>query len=223
MKKTVKIFAIALVGAGLVACESMKLGDAGLSKAPETSGATIDTLFASLKDADKVLASAYYYLPYGLISDFDSKMGGDFLESITDHYVSNKHSDSDGPNNLYYSGGLSANLTGSYAGGENYRFGSEKDYYVIRYAWLFLENADRIPNADPALLAQKKAEAKLCMAIAYSNMLRYLGGVPIIDHAVDPAEARNPSVPALPSYAAIAAAITATSSASLERSSCSAI
>ena len=188
MKTTVKIFAIALVGAGLVACESMKLGDAGLSKAPETSGATIDTLFASLKDADKVLASAYYYLPYGLISDFDSKMGGDFLESITDHYVSNKHSDSDGPNNLYYSGGLSANLTGSYAGGENYRFGSEKDYYVIRYAWLFLENADRIPNADPALLAQKKAEAKLCMAIAYSNMLRYLGGVPILDHSVDPAE-----------------------------------
>ena len=188
MKKTVKIFAIALVGAGLVACESMKLGDAGLSKAPETSGATIDTLFASIKDADKVLASAYYYLPYGLISDFDSKMGGDFLESITDHFVSNKHSDNDGPNNLYYTGGLSANLSSSFAGGENYRFGSEKDYHVIRYAWLFLENADRIPNADPALLAQKKAEAKVCMAIAYSNMLRYLGGVPILDHAVDPAE-----------------------------------
>ena len=188
MKKTFQYIAIALLGAGLVACESMKLGDAGLSKAPETSGATIDTLFASLKDADKVLASAYYYLPYGLISDFDSKMGGDFLESITDHYVSNKHSDSDGPNNLYYSGGLSANLTGSYAGGETYRFGSEKDYTAIRYAWLFLENADRIPNADPAELAKKKAEAKLCMAIAYSNMLRYLGGVPILDHAVDPAE-----------------------------------
>ncbi len=188
MKKTFQYIAIALLGAGLVACESMKLGDAGLSKAPETSGATIDTLFASIKDADKVLASAYYYLPYGLVSDFDSKMGGDFLESITDHYVSNKHSDSDGPNNLYYSGGLSANLTGSYAGGETYRFGSEKDYTAIRYAWLFLENADRIPNADPAELAKKKAEAKLCMAIAYSNMLRYLGGVPILDHAVDPAE-----------------------------------
>ena len=188
MKKITQLLTIALLGAGVVACESMKLGDAGLSKAPETSGATIDTLFASVKDADKVLTSAYYYLPYGLISDFDSKMGGDFLESITDHFISNKHSDSDGPNNLYYSGGLSANLTGSYAGGENYRFGSEKDYHVIRYAWLFLENADRIPDADPALLAQKKAEAKVCMAIAYSNMLRYVGGVPILKHAVDPAE-----------------------------------
>ena len=184
MKKFVQILSIALVGAGLVACESLKLGDAGLSQAPETSGATVDTLFATITDADKVLTSAYYNLPYGLVSDFDSKMGGDFLESITDHFISNKHSDNDGPNNLYYSGGLSANLTGSYAGGENYRFGSEKDYTAIRYAWLFLENADRIPNADAGLLARKKAEAKMCMAIAYANMLRYLGGVPILDHAV---------------------------------------
>jgi hypothetical protein len=191
MKKFYLILTIALLGAGLVACESLKLGDAGLSKAPETSGATIDTLFATLKDADKVLASAYYYLPYGLVSSFDSKMGGDFLESITDHFISNKHSDSDGPNNLYYSGGLSATLTGSYAGGETYRFGSEKDYTVIRYAWLFLENADRIPNADPALLAQKKAEAKVCMAIAYAHMLRFLGGVPILDHAVVTGEEMN--------------------------------
>ena len=188
MKRFTEILTIALVGAGLVACESMKLGDAGLSKAPETSGATIDTLFATVKDADKVLASAYYYLPYGLISDFDSKMGGDFLESITDHYVSNKHSDSDGPNNLYYSGGLSANLSSGYAGGETYRFGSEKDYKAIYYAWMFLENADRIQGADPADLARKKAEAKVCMAIAYANMLRFVGGVPIVDHAIDPAE-----------------------------------
>ena len=191
MKKLYQILTIALLGAGLVACESLKLGDAGLSKAPETSGATIDTLFASIKDADKVLATAYYYLPYGLVSSFDSKMGGDFLESITDHFISNKHSDSDGPNNLYYSGGLSATLTGAYAGGETYRFGSEKDYTVIRYAWLFLENADRIPNADPALLAQKKAEAKMCMAIAYAHMLRFVGGVPILDHAVVTGEEMN--------------------------------
>ena len=89
MKRLFVFLTIALLGAGLVACESLKLGDAGLSKAPETSGATIDTLFASLKDADKVLANAYYYLPYGLVSSFDSKMGGDFLESITDHFISN--------------------------------------------------------------------------------------------------------------------------------------
>ncbi|MBO4611348.1 MAG: RagB/SusD family nutrient uptake outer membrane protein [Bacteroidales bacterium] len=186
MKKLIQLLTIALVSASLFACESLKLGDAGLSRAPETSGATVDTLFASIKDADKVLASAYYYLHYGLVTDFDNLMSKDVVEAITDHYSSARFSEGNGPNELYYSGALtpSANNTSSQA----YCFGKEKDYHVIRYAWLFLENADRIPDADPAELAQKKAEAKLCMAIAYANMVRYIGGVPILDHAVVPSE-----------------------------------
>ena len=184
MKKSIIYTTIAILGVSLAACESLDLGDAGLSKAPTTSGATVDTLFATVKDADKVLASAYYYLPYGIVSDFDSKMGSDFLESITDHYVSNKHSEGNGPNDLYYTGALGSNIVGSGKGSENYRFGSEKDYYAIRYGWLFLENADRIPNADPAVVARMKAEAKMCIAIAYANMFRYVGGVPLVDHAV---------------------------------------
>lgn len=184
MKKYMKYIALALFCSGLIACESLKLGDAGLSQSPGTSGATVDTLFASLKDADKVLASAYYYLPYGLITDFDSKMGTDFLESITDHYISNKHTEGNGPNDLYYNGALGSTIVGYGIGSEAYRFGSETDYKAIRYGWLFLENADRIPDADPKLLAQKKAEAKMCIAIAYANMFRFVGGVPLIDHAV---------------------------------------
>ncbi|MBR4810093.1 MAG: RagB/SusD family nutrient uptake outer membrane protein [Bacteroidales bacterium] len=184
MKRLFGILTVAALLAGMAACESLKLGDEGLSKAPESSGATIDTLFASLKDADKVLASAYYYLPYGLISDFDSKMGKDIVESITDHFVSNKHTEGDGPNDLYYTGALGANISGDAAGGETYRFGSEKDYTAIRYGWLFLENAESIPDANPTQLKRKCAEAKMCIAIAYANMVRYVGGVPIIDHAV---------------------------------------
>ena len=192
MKKTIYTLMIALLAAGAVSCESLKLGDAGLSKAPETAGATIDTLFATIKDADKVLASAYYYLPYGLISDFDSKMGKDIVESITDHFVSNKHTEGDGPNDLYYTGALGANISGDAAGGETYRFGSEKDYYAVRYGWFFLENADKIPadskDYNAADVARKKAEAKMCIAVAYANMVRYLGGVPIIDHSISTAE-----------------------------------
>ena len=185
MKRFIQIFAIlAMTVAGSAACESLKLGDEGLSKAPETSGATLDTLFATLKDADKVLATAYYNLPYGLITDWDSKMGSDILESITDHFVSNKHTEGDGPNDLYYTGALGANISGDGAGGETYRFGSEKDYTAIRYGRLFLENADRIPDPDPVQLARKKAEAKMCIAIGYANMVRYLGGVPLLKHAV---------------------------------------
>ena len=188
MKKIFALITIALLAAGMVACESLKLGDEGLSKAPETSGATIDTLFASLKDADKVLTSAYYYLPYGLISSFDSKMGSDIVESITDHFVSNKHTEGDGPNDLYYTGALGANISGDAAGGETYRFGSEKDYNTIRFAWFFLENADKIPTDSQGFsqteLNRKKGEAKLCIAIAYANMFRYVGGVPLLDHSI---------------------------------------
>ena len=189
MKKTIELLMIALLAAGMVACESLKLGDEGLSKAPESSGATLDTLFASLKDADKVLAEAYYYLPYGLLSSFDSKLGNDILESITDHYISNKHSDGNGPNDLYYTGGLNANH--EEISSAAYQFGNEKDYYAIRYGWLFLENADKIPDADATQLARKKAEAKLIIAIAYANMFRYVVGVPILDHAVQTDEEMN--------------------------------
>ena len=196
MKKTIQILIMGvLLVAGAASCESLKLGDAGLSKAPETSGATLDTLFASIKDADKVLTSAYYYLPYGLISDFDGKMGKDILESITDHFVSNKHTEGDGPNDLYYTGALGPNISGDAAGGEAYRFGAELDYNTIRYAWFFLENADRIPedskDFNAAELAKKKAEAKMCLAIAYANMVRYVGGVPLIDHHIETSEEMN--------------------------------
>ena len=169
-------------------CETLQLGDAGLSEAPETSGATIETLFATKKDADKVLVTAYAYLPYGITSSFDSKMGGNVLECITDHAHSNRTFGSDGPRNLYYTGSLGSNISSSYAGSEAYRFASEKDYTAIRYAWLFIENADRIPDATPEEIAKMKAEAKVCIAIAYANMLRYVGGVPILDHAVSTTE-----------------------------------
>lgn len=203
MKKTLYILMIVLMGAGAVACESLKLGDAGLSESPESSGATLDTLFATIKDADKVLTSAYYYLPYGLVSDFDNKMGSDILEAITDHYISNKNTEGNGPNELYYSGALNASISGDPVGSEAYRFGpkrgsaalAETDYYTIRYAWFFLENADKIPQDsqgyDAALLARKIGEAKMCMAIAYANMVRYVGGVPILTHALSIDEEMN--------------------------------
>ena len=42
-----------------VSCSDLRFGDAGLSEAPESSGATIDSLFSSVQDADKVLVTAY--------------------------------------------------------------------------------------------------------------------------------------------------------------------
>ena len=169
----------------LLSCSDLRFGDAGLSKAPETSGATLDSLFASLTDADKVLVAAYSYLPYGIPTSGDNKLGGNVIESLTDLQHSACNYISDGPRTLYYNGSLNSSLSTQQAGNEAYRFGSENSYRAIRYAWLFIENAWRIPDAMSAEVNQKIAEAKMCIAIAYSDMLRYVGGVPILDHAVE--------------------------------------
>ena len=58
----------------------------------------------------------------------------------------------------------------------------------IRYALFYQENAHRIPvetDAEKAAVARKVAEAKVCEAIAYANMVRYVGGVPIMPKAID--------------------------------------
>lgn len=175
------VFAVPMI----ISCSDLKFGDAGLSEAPETSGATIDSLFSSLTDADKVLVAAYSYLPYGIPTNADNKMGGNCLESITDLQHSACNYMSDGPRTLYYNGALNASLSSQQAGNEAYRFGSENSYRAIRYGWLFIENAYKIPDATEAEVNQKIAEAKMCIAIAYSDMLRYIGGVPILDHAID--------------------------------------
>ena len=144
----------------------------------------MDTLFNSKANADKVLVTAYSYLSIGLPTTSDNKMGGNNIESITDLQHSSRNNINDGPRNLYYNASLNANtVTG--AGNENYRFGSESEYYAIRYAAIFIENANRITDATQNEKNSMIAEAKVCMAIAYYNLLRYCGGVPILEHSVD--------------------------------------
>ena len=59
-----------------------------LAKLPESSGATLDTMFNSKVNADKVLTKAYTYVPYGLPGGGDNKLGGNILEALTDLYNS---------------------------------------------------------------------------------------------------------------------------------------
>lgn len=189
MIKYIKCVAV-LAAAALfsVSCEDLRLGDGGLSKAPETDGATLDTLFRTLKDSDKVLMTAYNYLPYNIPTKADYKLGGNCLEDISDLSYSFRTNISDGPRNLYYTGTLSASLSGYDINCEAFRFGSENNYTAIRYGWIYVENAYRIPDATQEQINTKIAEAKMCIAVAYADMLRYVGGVPILDHAIDPNE-----------------------------------
>lgn len=179
----------------VISCSEIRFGDDFLGDSPESSGADIDTMFNSAVNAEKVLAKAYTYLPYGLPVNkggsvptsglrANDKMGINIIESLTDLHHSYRNNASDGPTNLYYNGSLGSKIASSYEGTEAYRFGSEYEFYAVRYAWIFIENIHKVPDMTDGMKRQRVAEAKLIIAIAYYELLKYMGGVPIIDHAV---------------------------------------
>ena len=168
-----QLFILMAIVYGMCSCDEISFGDKFLGDAPEREGATLDTMFSSQVNADKVLTSAYFSLPYPLVSS--ARMGGDVLESLTDLNYTFR-------NNQYYTGTMNASANG-WSGGANWP--------IIRYAWLYLENVDRVPDMTDAFKEERKAEAKMLIALAYSEMLRNLGGVPWIDHAVEVTETMN--------------------------------
>ncbi len=194
MKKTAYIFLTILVASISAACSDLTFGDDFLGSQPESSGALQDTMFNSMLNSDKVLANAYRFLPYGLPTGSGAgygKLGVNLLEGITDLYQSFRDNISDGPINLYYNGALSANINPSQRGSEAYRFGSQVEYHAIRYAWLYIENVDKVPDMTTAQKNERIAEAKVIIALSYAEMLRYVGGLPWIGHAVSPNEEMN--------------------------------
>lgn len=188
MKSYIKSFLILAFLAFASACDDIRFGDNFLGDAGESSGATTDSLFRSKREAEKILNEAYRYLPYGLPTNSnskpDNKLGMNVLEAISDLHYSTRDNQMDGPANLYYRGGLSVNLSETNMGNEAYRFGSENDYTAIRYAWIYIENAHKIPDISETERNMRIAEAKMIIAVSYAEMLRYVGGVPILDHAV---------------------------------------
>ena len=172
----------------IVSCSEIKFGDSFLGDQPESSGATMEQMFSSPTEAEKVLNRAYLALPYGIPTSINNKLGVNVLESLTDLSQSFRDNISDGPMKYYYNGALSAN---SINGSAAYCFGSETDWTAIRYAWLFIENADRVPGYDNAEKQRRIAEAKVIIALSYFEMLRYVGGVTWLDHAVDVNEPMN--------------------------------
>lgn len=163
-------------------CSEISFGDNFLGNQPESSGATTEEMFSEKKNAEAVLAKAYTALPYGLPSNA-GKLGDNVLEALTDLCQSFRDNISDGPMKYYYNGALSANNVPNF--NVAYRFGGRSDWTTIRYAWLFIENVAAVPDMTPAEKAQRIAEAKVLIALSYFEMLRYVGGVSWLDHAVD--------------------------------------
>lgn len=186
MKKILKLGGMMLAFGMVCSCSDIKFGDDFLGTAPELNETTLDTMFNSRFYSEQVLTKAYTYLPYGLPtgSGEANKLGMNILESLTDLNSSYRDNAQDGPSKLYYNGVLSANHSSK--GNEAYRYGGESDWKAIRYAWFYIENINRVPDMSAAEKAERTAEAKMILAISYAEMLRYIGGFPYLDHAIQP-------------------------------------
>lgn len=165
------------------ACEDFKFGNAFLDK-PFTTDITIDTVFAHKVYAEQALAEVYRSLPDYLPSG--GRLCWSILEAMTDL------GDAIKPNGIrsYYTGNVSASSTGDmpyilYEGTSDPSFGMSP-MTGIRKAYIFLENVDRVPDMTDREKSIRKAEAKMIIAYHYSQMLRYYGGMPWIDHSYLP-------------------------------------
>ncbi|MCH5329771.1 MAG: RagB/SusD family nutrient uptake outer membrane protein [Alistipes sp.] len=178
------IAAMALLGA--VSCTEIAFGDKFLGDAPESSGSTLETMFSSQYYADQVLTRAYQGLPYGLTYRNSSgtnvfRFGVNPLECISDlcqgMFSGNQNASAQSD---YYTGALSAGTVSSI---DAYLFGSS-DWTTVKYALIYLENVDKVPDMSEAEKLGRKAEAKVVLAVAYFNMLRNVGGIPWITHSI---------------------------------------
>lgn len=183
MRNIIKGLGITLGCLFMASCSEISFGNKFLGEQPESSGATTEQMFSSKVEADKVLTRAYMGLPYGLpTTGSNNKLGVNILESITDLCNSFRDNINDGPMKLYYNGALSANSVNRNAA---YLYGGESDWTTIRYAWLYIENVDRVPDITETEKNGRIAEAKMLIALSYYNMMRYIGGVPWLDHSID--------------------------------------
>lgn len=177
------ILVSALMGFFLTSCQDLKFGDAFLEK-PPSAQVDINTIYGDAVYARRALWAAYRTLPYGLPTAEGTCMNNDILECITDlnhSYLGYSHNGS----TVYYSGSVTADYE-NISGATKYGYVRDSHWDGIRKAWLFIENVDRVPNMDEDEKLRLKAEAKVIIAIHYTQLFRHFGGVQIVDHAYDP-------------------------------------
>lgn len=184
------IYIIVILGLFTASCEELKFGNEFLEKEPSVD-VTKDTIFSSLELAERYLWQGYRTLPYGLNLNWSAKgnkIGMDILESLTD--LNHSFLGWGGVNQRYYSGQYSAAVENS-ASNTKYHFIQEQSWEGIRIGWNFIESSDRIPDVSADYLEQLKAEAKVIIAIHYTDMYRHFGGLPWVNHAYTPTEDTN--------------------------------
>ena len=176
MKKFFPFFLLCLLAGVIAGCEDFKFGNAFLEK-PISDDVNIDTVFGNKKYADQVLNQVYRSLPDYLPLEARGYRGNWIVtDGPTDIMM-----DSGGP---YATGSLSSSHDLSFP---YYPFSTTQNIgnplYGIRKAYIYLENVDRVPDMSEEEKVRRKAEVKVIIAFHYSMMLRFYGGVPLMDHA----------------------------------------
>lgn len=197
MMKTIKFlfgFFIALLVFN--SCDDVEFGNAFLEKEPSVD-VTKDTIFGSSELALRYLTQGYATLPYGLNLDWDAKnnkLGMDVMESLSD--LNHSFLSWGGANSLYYNGQYAA-ATESISANTKFNFITEDTWRGIRIGYIFIENADKIPDATKEFKLRLKAEAKVLIALHYTDMYRNFGGLPWVERAYTATDA--PQLPRLTS------------------------
>ncbi|MCL3781145.1 RagB/SusD family nutrient uptake outer membrane protein [Prolixibacteraceae bacterium JC049] len=180
MKDITKIIIIA-IAALLFACEDIKLSGEFLDQTPDQIGFVQDSIFANEQTADRVLTRAYSFARFPFFSEFNPPRmqgaGKGTLEGITDLGINYANTNA---KNQYYTGLYNAGL-GSGAGVYPYLGNGAWD--AIRYAYIYLENVDKVPDMTEEQKRARKGEAHCLIAWRYIDLLRNYGGVPWIDKA----------------------------------------
>lgn len=166
--------------------DDIKFGSAFLEKAPG-GDVTSDTVFNDPEYVRQFLNTLYSFQYYGLpyrnsSSDaYPCESSNPFVgkvDGLTDCYVF-----------TYLSGGI---VSSYYYGTHTSNYGQRSDkwdylrnrvWQAVRYAYLLIENIDRVPGMEESEKASIVAQAKCIIASRYFDTFRHYGGLPIIDHA----------------------------------------
>ena len=203
MKKfryTVMILLCGLMSAGMESCDDLN----NFLEKPASDDTTIDDVFASRELAVRAMTACYVNLPFGLpakaaptaaaTDDAPNKplvgVGQGMIEELSD-LMTNLHGTMNGPAFYYYNGVYSSSIEASKPSYVKYSFAKEGQWVAIRRCWSILENIDNVPDMSDAEKRQFKAEARVIIALHYTEMLRHLGGVPKVDHVYLPNEDLN--------------------------------
>lgn len=196
LRSVVAMFA---ASATFIACtDNIAVGDSALDKAT-SSTATIDTVFNNAEYTRQFLvgiySKQYYGLPYANGGTYMPHAGNPYtgkMDALTDcwHLFWNGAA----VYGQYYTGAMTATTNRSDGlDGPLYSYDKEFQWYMIRAAHIFIDNADRAPEADMSQEEKNrlKAEARCLMVDAFFNTFQHFGGIPIMDHVIETNEAAN--------------------------------